>query len=98
MKPSIKSTLSVLILLLTGVCLNGQQKMLEARHFESSDGFSLPYQISWGRPKSPEGTAPGREIPLIGVADVSLRGLGCPEEGEQKTFCSPSSFSYMAPS
>ena len=90
MKPSIKSTLSVLILLLTGVCLNGQQKILEARHFESSDGFNLPYQISWGRLKSPEGTAPGREIPLIGVADISLRGLGSPEEGEQKTFGSPS--------
>ena len=43
-----------------------------------------------GRLKSPEGTAPGREIPLIGVADVSLRGLGSPEEGEQKTFWSPS--------
>ena len=42
-----------------------------------------------GRLKSPEGTAPGREIPLIGVADVSLRGLGSPEEGEQKTFWSP---------
>ncbi len=45
-----------------------------------------------GRLKSPEGTAPGREIPLIGVADVSLRGLGSPEEGEQKTFWSPSFF------
>ena len=43
-----------------------------------------------GRLKSPEGTAPGREIPLIGVADVSLRGLGSPEEGGQKTFWSPS--------
>ena len=28
--------------------------------------------------KSPGGTAPGREIPLIGVADVSLRGLRSP--------------------
>ena len=51
----------------------------------------------WRRLKSPEGTAPGREIPLIGVADVSLRGLGSPEEGEQKTFWSPSSkrFNYL---
>ena len=49
-----------------------------------------------GRLKSPEGTAPGREIPLIGVADVSLRGLGSPEEGEQKTFWSPSSDSVSA--
>ena len=48
-------------------------------------------KTSRGYPKSPEGTAPGREIPLIGVADVSLRGLGSPKEGEQKTFWSPSS-------
>ena len=44
-----------------------------------------PY-LKIGRIKSPEGTAPEREIPLIGVAGVSLRGLGSPEEGEQKTF------------
>ena len=31
----------------------------------------------------------GREIPLIGVADVSLRGLGSPEEGEQRLFGPP---------
>ena len=40
--------------------------------------------------KVPKGPRRGREIPLIGVADVSLRGLGSPEEGEQKTFWSPS--------
>ena len=34
----------------------------------------------WGWLKSPEGTARERDIPLIGVADVSLRGLGSPEE------------------
>lgn len=49
------------------------------------------YVKEGGRLKSPEGTAPEREIPLIGVADVSLRELGSPEEGEQKTFWSPSS-------
>ena len=41
-------------------------------------------------PKVPKGPRRGREIPLIGVADVSLRGLGSPKEGEQKTFWSPS--------
>ena len=40
--------------------------------------------------KVPKGPRRGREIPLIGVADVSLRGLESPKEGEQKTFCSPS--------
>ena len=40
--------------------------------------------------KVPKGPRRGREIPLIGVADVSLRGLESPEEGEQKTFWSPS--------
>ena len=40
--------------------------------------------------KVPKGPRRGREIPLIGVADVSLRGLGSPKEGEQKTFWSPS--------
>ena len=43
-----------------------------------------------GPTKSPEGTAPGREIPLIGVADVSLRGLGSPEEGAIDFFGHPS--------
>ena len=36
--------------------------------------------------KVPKGPRRGREIPLIGVADVSLRGLGSPKEGEQKLF------------
>ena len=37
-------------------------------------------------PKVPKGPRRGREIPLIGVAGVSLRGVGSPKEGEQKTF------------
>ena len=37
-------------------------------------------------PKVPKGPRRGGEIPLIGVAGVSLRGLGSPKEGEQKTF------------
>ena len=41
-------------------------------------------------PKVPKGPRRGREILLIGVADASLRGLGSPKEGEQKTFWSPS--------
>ena len=40
--------------------------------------------------KVPKGPRRGREIPLIGVADVSLRGLESPKEGEQMTFWSPS--------
>ena len=40
--------------------------------------------------KVPKGPRRGREIPLTGVADVSLRGLESPKEGEQKTFWSPS--------
>ena len=42
-----------------------------------------------GRTKSPGGIAPGREIPLIGVADVSLRGLGSistKKEGKSPSF------------
>ena len=39
-------------------------------------------------PKVPKGPRRGREIPLIGGAGVSLRGLGSPTEGEQKTFLS----------
>ena len=31
----------------------------------------------------------------IGVADVSLRGLESPKEGDQKTFWSPSFFDYL---
>ena len=40
--------------------------------------------------KSPEGTAREREIPLTGVADVSLRGLRGPIEADQNTFGSAS--------
>ena len=47
-----------------------------------------------GRLKSPAGTAREREVPLIGVAGVSLRGLRSPKEGEQNTFCSPSRLFY----
>ena len=46
MKLSIKSILSVSALLITAVCMHGQQKTLTSGHFESSDGFILPYQIS----------------------------------------------------
>ena len=37
-------------------------------------------------PKVPKGPRRGRETPLIGVAGVSLGGVGSPKEGEQKTF------------
>ena len=39
--------------------------------------------------QSPEGTAPEARDTPIGVADISLRGLGGPEVSEQKLFCSP---------
>ena len=39
--------------------------------------------------QSPEGTAPEARDTPIGVADISLRGLGGPEVGEQNNFCSP---------
>ena len=50
----------------------------------------VPLQTIMADPKVPKGPRRGREIPLIGVADVSLRGLGNPKKGEQKTFGLPS--------
>ena len=67
------------------------------RIVSSTHGFypPLPPLSCSIKPKGPDSKVPKgprrrREIPLIGVADVSLRGLGSPKEGEQKTFWSPS--------
>ena len=68
----------------------GPGSVIENSAFEKSRLTSSKNKEKGLDPKVPKGPRRGREIPLIGVADVSLRGLGSPKEGEQKTFWSPS--------
>ena len=64
----------------------GPGSVIENSAFEKSRLTSSKNKEKGLAPKVPKGPRRGREIPLIGVADVSLLGLGSPKEGEQKTF------------